>query len=151
MNILLLDDDLRILRFLQRGLEAESHTVATATSHSQGWELLLTGEFDLAILDVFLGAENGLDFCRQLRERKHTVPVLMMTAKDSPEMSFESQKAGANGYLPKPFAFDDLISSIERLTSNPSSPSPSFFSGVPGFAMTVNSFSTGLLFLNWLV
>jgi len=151
MNILLLDDDLRILRFLQRGLEAESHTVATATSHSQGWELLLTGEFDLAILDVFLGAENGLDFCRQLRQQQHTIPVLMMTAKDSQEMFLESQEAGANGYLPKPFAFDDLISSIERLTSNPSSPSPSFFSGVPGFAMTLNNFCGGLLFLNWIV
>ena len=151
MNILLFDDDLRILRFLKRGLEAESHTVATATSHSQGWELLQIGEFDLVILDVFLGAENGLDFCRQLRQRKHTVPVLMMTAKDSPEMSFESQEAGANGYLPKPFAFDDLIAIIERLTKKPHSPSPSFFSGVPGFAMTVNHCCTGLLFLNLIV
>ncbi|MDH5563018.1 MAG: response regulator [Nitrospirota bacterium] len=151
MNILLFDDDLRILRFLKRGLEAESHTVSMATSHSQGWELLQIGGFDLVILDVFLGAENGLDFCQQLRQQKHAVPVLMMTAKDSPEMSLECQEAGADGYLPKPFAFDDLISSIERLTSKPSSPSPSFFSGIPGFAMTVNSFSTGLLFLNWLV
>ncbi|MDH5564160.1 MAG: response regulator [Nitrospirota bacterium] len=151
MNILLFDDDLRILRFLKRGLEAESHTVATATSHSQGWELLQIGEFDLVILDVFLGEENGLDFCRQLRQQQHTVPVLMMTAKDSPEMSFESQKAGANGYLPKPFAFDDLISNIDRLTRNQPPSSPSFFSGVPGMAMTVNNFCTGLLFLNWLV
>ena len=151
MNILLVDDDLRILRFLKRGLEAESHTVSTATSHSQGWELLQICTFDLVILDVFLGAEYGLDFCRQLRQQQHTVPVLMMTAKDSPEMFLESQEAGANGYLPKPFAFDDLISNIERLTNKQSPPSPSFFSGVPGFAMTVNSFSTGLLFLNWLV
>lgn len=151
MNILLLEDDLRILRFLKRGLEAESHTVSTATTHSQGWELLQICKFDLVILDVFLGAENGLDFCQQLRQQQHTVPVLMMTAKDSPEMSLECQEAGSNGYLPKPFPFDDLISSVERLTSKPSPPSPTFFSGVPGLAMTVTNFGAGLLFLNWLV
>ncbi len=151
MNLLLVDDDLRILRFLKRGLEAESHTVSTATSHSQGGELLQICKFDLVILDVFLGAENGLDFCRQLRQQKHTVPVLMMTAKDSPEMFLESQEAGANGYLPKPFAFDELVSTIERLCSKQSPPSPTFFSGVPGLALTVNNFGTGLLILNWLV
>jgi len=151
MKILLLDDDLRILRFLKRGLEAESHTVTTATSHSQGWELLQIGTFDLAILDVFLGAENGLDFCRQLRQQQHTMPILMLTAKDSPEMFLESQEAGANGYLPKPFAFDDLVSTIERLSSTQAPPSPTFFSGVPSLAMTVNNFSAGLLILNWLV
>ena len=151
MNILLVDDDLRILRFLKRGLEAESHTVSTATSHSQGWELLQIGAFDLAILDVFLGAENGMDFCRQLRQQQHTMPVLMLTAKDSPEMFLESQEAGANGYLPKPFAFDDLVSTIERLSSTQSPPSPTFFSEIPGLAMTVNNFGTGLLILNWLV
>jgi DNA-binding response OmpR family regulator len=143
MNILLLDDDLRILRFLKRGLEAESHSVSTATSHSQGWELLQIVTFDLAILDVFLGAENGLDFCRKLRQQKHALPVLMMTAKDSPEMFLESQEAGANGYLPKPFAFDDLVTNIEKLTSKQPPPSPSFFSGVPGLAMKVNHFCAG--------
>jgi DNA-binding response OmpR family regulator len=148
MNILLLDDDFRILRFLKRGLEAESHTVATATSHNQGWELLQIVKFDLAILDVFLGAENGLEFCRQLRLQQHTIPVLMLTAKDSPELSLECQEAGANGYLPKPFAFDDLISNVRRLTSEHSPPSPTFFSGVLGLAMTVNDFGIGLLFLN---
>ncbi len=150
MNILLLDDDLRILRFLKRGLEAESHTVSTATSHIQGWELLQICKFDLAILDVFLGTENGLDFCRQLRQQQHTVPVLMLTAKDSTEMSLECQEAGANGYLPKPFAFDDLIANVEKLTSTPPQ-SSSFFSEVPGLAMTANNFGIGLLFLNWIV
>ncbi len=150
MNILLLDDDLRILRFLKRGLEAESHTVATATSHNQGSELLQITTFDLAILDVFLGAENGLDFCRKLRQQQHTMPVLMLTAKDSPEMFLESQEAGADAYLPKPFAFDDLIANVEQLTSTPPQ-SPSFFSGVPGLAMTANNFGTGLLFLKRIV
>ena len=151
MNILLLDDDLRILRFLKRGLEAEFHSVATATSHSQGWELLQIDNFDLAILDVFLGEENGLDFCRKLRQQQHTIPVLVMTAKDSSEMFLESQIAGANGYLPKPFAFDELMANVEQLTSNQPPSSPSFFSGTPGLAMTVNNLCTGLLFLRWVV
>jgi len=151
MNILLLDDDLRILRFLKRGLEADSHTVATATSHSQGWELLHITEFDLAILDVFLGTENGLEFCRKLRQHQHRLPVLMMTAKDSAEMALESQEAGANGYLAKPFAFDDLIAQVEQLTRKSPPPSHSFLTGVPGLAMTLNNFCGGLLFLNWFV
>ena len=151
MNILLLDDDLRILRFVKRGLEAESHTVATATSHSQGLELLQIVTFDLAILDVFLGADSGLDFCRKLRQRQHTIPVLMMTAKDSPEMFQESQLAGANGYLPKPFAFDELMANVEKLASKQSSSSPSFLSGGQDLAMTVNNFCTSLLFLHWVV
>lgn len=151
MNILILDDDSRILEFLKRGLEAETHTVSTATSPCQGWQHLESKLYDMVIVDVFLGEANGLDFCRELREKHHRLPVLVMTAKDSAEILHESQCAGANAYLPKPFSFDDLVSTIKELEEHHPSPNLPPFSNIPALAMSVHNFSLGLFFWKMVV
>ena len=151
MKILILDDDSRILEFLKRGLEAECHEVSIATSPHQGWQYFEEGKYDLVILDIFLGEANGLDFCRQLRIKQPMVPVLAMTAKDSPEIQEESRGAGANAYLPKPFSFDDLVATIEDLGGNSPPLNLSSLTGIPALAMSLMNCCLGLLFWSVIV
>ena len=115
MQILLMEDDERIVSFLKRGLEAEEHTVVIALTTDECLELLTHRSFDIMVIDIFLGEDNGIEICRALRERKIVTPILLMTAKDSPEMKAASHQAGANAYLPKPFSFDALLEQLGSL------------------------------------
>jgi len=115
MNMLLVEDDERIVRFMKRGLEAEHWTVLHARNHQEFEQAMMHHHVDFAICDVFLGKENGLELCRHLRQRSSLIPVLVMTAKDSPSLQDDSMAAGANGYLAKPFSFDELLAKIQQL------------------------------------
>ena len=115
MQILLMEDDERIVRFLKRGLEAENHTVVVALTKDECLNLLTHHSFDAMIIDIFLGEYNGINICQALRDSKIATPILLMTAKDSPEMKAASHQAGANAYLPKPFSFDTLLEQLGSL------------------------------------
>jgi two-component system copper resistance phosphate regulon response regulator CusR len=124
VRILLVEDDKRIVQFMKRGLEAEEYQVDVAQDGQEGINLFRKTMYDLIILDIYLPKKNGLDVCRIIREQMSTIPILMMTAKDSAEIQKEGFMAGANDYLPKPFSFEVLLSKIERWCPS-STPLPS--------------------------
>lgn len=115
MKILVVEDDPRIASFLQRGLVAEGYQVAAEQDGRDGLERLRTEEFDLVILDRMLPYYDGLEVCRILHEEHNPVLVLMLTAKDSLAEKVEGLRAGADDYLTKPFAFDELLARIVAL------------------------------------
>ncbi|TAK02378.1 MAG: response regulator [Candidatus Manganitrophaceae bacterium] len=115
MHILIVEDDERILGFLKRGLEGEQHTVDIALTGEIGLGLAQEHAYEVILLDVYLPGMNGLEVCRELRRRRRMTPVLMMTARDSPDAQQEAVQAGVNDYLPKPFSFELLLAKIDRL------------------------------------
>ena len=116
MRVLLVEDDAWIAGFMKRGLEAEAYyEVDLASEKAQTLTLSGACAYDTIILDIFLGADDGLDICRVLRQRSVNTPVLIMTAKDSAETRQASEEAGADAYFPKPFPFEDLLATIKRL------------------------------------
>lgn len=114
MRILLVEDDERIVQFMKRGLEAEEYQVDVALDGQIGVDLARTVPYDVMILDVYLPEKNGLEVCRVVRESRLKIPILIMTAKDSPEIQKQGFLAGASDYLPKPFSFEVLLSKIEK-------------------------------------
>lgn len=115
MRILIIEDDERILGFLKRGLEGEGHAVDLALNGEAGLGFVNMRSYDAILLDVYLPEMNGIEVCKELRRQRRMTPVLMMTAKDSPEVQQEAVRAGVNDYLPKPFSFELLLAKIDAL------------------------------------
>lgn len=115
MRILIIEDDERILGFLKRGLEGEGHAVDLALNGEAGLGFVKMRSYDVILLDVYLPEMNGIEVCKELRRQRKMTPVLMMTAKDSPEVQQEAVRAGVNDYLPKPFSFELLLAKIDAL------------------------------------
>jgi two-component system copper resistance phosphate regulon response regulator CusR len=115
MRVLLVEDDDRIASFIKRGLEAEAYEVDLASEKAQALALTEAGKYDAILMDIYLGSEDGLDICRTLRRQSVRTPILIMTAKDSAETRRQSEEAGADAYLPKPFPFEDLVATIKSL------------------------------------
>src|SRR3569832_2155905 len=99
---------------MKRGLEAEDYQVDVALNGRIGIDLAKTIPYDVIILDVYLPEKNGLEVCRVVREARLKIPILIMTAKDSPEIQKQGLLAGASDYLPKPFSFEVLLSKLEK-------------------------------------
>ena len=119
MRLLLIEDDRRVASFVQKGLEAERYKVEVAADGEQGIEMALSGLYDLILLDILLPVRNGIDVCRSLRERGIKAPILMLTAKDTVEDKVTGLGAGADDYLTKPFAFEELLARIQALLRRP--------------------------------
>lgn len=105
-KILLVEDEINIASFIERGLREFGHTVTVAHDGTSGWELLQNEAFDLLILDIIMPGTNGLDLCRQYRQREgYQTPVVMLTALGTTEDIVKGLDAGADDYLVKPFSF----------------------------------------------
>lgn len=115
MKILLVEDDVRIVNFIKRGLEAERYGVDVAHDGSEAIEMGRGIDYSVIILDILLPVRNGLEVCRILREENIRTPILMLTAKDSLEDKVGGLKTGADDYLTKPFAFEELLARINAL------------------------------------
>jgi len=115
MTILIIEDDERVLQFIKRGLEAEGYLIETATTGKLGLQLAAHAEYELLLLDLMLPDVSGQDVCRQLRQQGITTPVLILTAMDALEDKVTGLHIGADDYLTKPFAFDELIARIQAL------------------------------------
>ena len=115
MAILIIEDDERIIEFVRRGLEAEGYLTETTTSGKQGLQIARNAEYDLILLDLMLPDITGQEICHQLRLQGITTPILMLTAMDALEDKIEGLKIGADDYLTKPFAFDELLARIQSL------------------------------------
>jgi two-component system, OmpR family, response regulator len=114
-RILLVEDDPRIVSFLQPGLTAESYSVEVARDGIQALELARRSEFALIILDYMLPGLDGLEVCAKLRREGNRSLILMLTAKDALQDKIAGLKGGADDYLTKPFAFGELLARIEAL------------------------------------
>ena len=115
MKVLVVEDDRRIASFLERGLAAEGYQVSVENDGRDGLERARQDDFELIILDRMLPYIDGLEITRLLREERRPAMILMLTAKDSLADKIEGLKGGADDYLTKPFAFDELLARLVAL------------------------------------
>ncbi len=115
MKILVVEDEERVAHFIQKGLKEEGHAVDVAYDGEEGEFLGEVNDYDLIILDLMLPKKNGITVCRELRERGVSTPVLMLTARDAVEDKVRGLDAGADDYLAKPFAFEELLARVRAL------------------------------------
>ena len=114
MHVLVVEDEQRLAFLLRRVLQ-ERHTVDLAHEGDSGLNLALGGTYDVAILDVMLPGVDGLEICRQMRAEHITTPVLMLTARGAIEDRVNGLNVGADDYLVKPFALEELLTRINAL------------------------------------
>ena len=112
MKILIIEDDLKIINFLKKGLEEECYIVDSSTNGDEGLYLASVNEYDLILLDIMLPIKDGIEVCKALRASKNETPIIMLTAKDSIEDKIKGLDIGANDYLAKPFSFAELLARI---------------------------------------
>ncbi len=115
MRILLVEDEKKIANFIERGLKEDHYTVDVAYDGAKGLFLAEINVYDLVILDIMLPLKDGLSVCKELRSKNINVPVLILTARDSVEDKVSGLDSGADDYLAKPFAFDELLARIRAL------------------------------------
>ena len=115
VKILVVEDDPRIARFVRRGLEAEGYAVDVADHGEDGLEACRSNGYTVVILDRMLPGMDGKTICATLRRERYPGMILMLTAKDAVTDKIEGLDAGADEYLTKPFAFDELLARIRAL------------------------------------
>jgi len=115
MHILLIEDDKKAARLLMRGLQEEDFDVDAAHSAEDGEPAAISGRYDLIVLDWMLPGKDGITLCRDLRAQGVLTPVLMLTARDGLGDRIAGLNTGADDYLTKPFAFDELLARIRAL------------------------------------
>jgi DNA-binding response OmpR family regulator len=125
MWILVVEDELPMARILSKGLRQQNHTVSIAASGAEAVEAATSITFDAVILDVMLPDINGLAVAQRLRAGGNHVPILMLTARDSPEDIIKGLDAGADDYLVKPFGLDVLQARLRALSRRAASPAKS--------------------------
>jgi len=115
MKILVVEDEKKVAGFIKRGLEEDDYQVSTAYDGVEGLKQAMTGEYSLVILDIMLPKKDGLAVIKELRESGNQVPVLMLTARGATEDIVTGLDAGSDDYLPKPFAFAELLARVKAL------------------------------------
>ncbi len=116
MRVLVVEDDPTISGFLVRGLREEHHLVDLAEDGEAAEAQALAGDYDAILLDVLLPGQDGFVVCRHLRDAGVDTPILMLTARDAVNDRVHGLDAGADDYLTKPFAFDELLARLRALT-----------------------------------
>ena len=115
-KIILVEDEINIASFIERGLREFGHEVSVVYDGNAGWELLQNESFDLLILDIIMPGMNGLELCRMYRQRfGYHSPVVMLTALGTTDEIVKGLDAGADDYLVKPFSFQELEARIKAL------------------------------------
>ena len=112
MKILIIEDDIKIINFLKKGLEEECYIVDYSTNGDEGLYLASVNDYDLILLDIMLPIKDGMEVCKALRNANNQTPIIMLTAKDSIEDKIKGLDIGANDYLAKPFSFTELLARI---------------------------------------
>ena len=119
MKILVIEDDPTVGEFVRRGLEEQRWQTDLVANGIDGERMALGQPYDLVILDMRLPGRNGLDVLRSLRSRGFERPVLVLTAQDAVDAKVETLRAGADDYVTKPFAFEELLARVEALLRRP--------------------------------
>ena len=115
MAILVIEDDQRVAELIQRGLEEQGFTVTLAYDGISGKKLGLQNNYKLIITDIILPKMDGIDVCRQIRETKPDIPIIMLTALGTTDDKVEGFDAGADDYLVKPFEMRELLVRVRAL------------------------------------
>ncbi len=115
MKILVVDDDQAVRDSLRRSLSFNGYTVTMAEDGEKALDQISADRPDLVVLDVMMPKMDGLDVCRELRSRGDDIPVLMLTARNSVSERVSGLDAGADDYLPKPFALEELLARVRSL------------------------------------
>jgi len=121
MKILIIEDELRIVESIKKGLELNGYAVDYTTDATEGYDLAQSEDYGLIILDLLLPGMSGYDVCQKLREEKNHTPIIILTAKDQLEDKLKGFELGADDYLTKPFAFEELLARVKALIRRPKS------------------------------
>lgn len=124
MKLLVVEDETRMIELLRKGLSEEGHTVVCGRDGDEGLDLARSYEFDAIILDVMLPKLNGYDIAQRIRQEKIATPILMLTAKDAVPDLVRGLDAGADDYLTKPFAFEELLARLRAVKRRAPVPQP---------------------------
>ena len=119
MKILVIEDDPTVGEFVKRGLEEQRWQVDLVANGLVGEQMAVSQPYDLVVLDMRLPGKNGLDVLRTLRSRGFERPILVLTAQDAVDAKVETLRAGADDYVTKPFAFEELLARVEALSRRP--------------------------------
>jgi two-component system OmpR family response regulator len=119
VKILVVEDDPTVGRFVQRGLEEARHHADLVDDGLEALRLVSGGGYDLVILDLRLPGMTGVEVLRTLRDRGVTTPVLVLTAQDAVDAKVQALRAGADDYVTKPFAFEEVLARVEALSRRP--------------------------------
>jgi len=115
MRILVVEDEIKVASFLKQGLEQSSYTVDVVHNGEDALDYALVNDYAAIVLDIMLPGRDGLSVVRELRTRKVTSPVLALTARNALEDRVHGLDSGCDDYLPKPFAFDELLARLRAL------------------------------------
>ncbi len=124
MHILVVEDEKKVASFIKRGLEAANYSVDVEHDGKAGLNRLLEGGFDLVILDVMLPTLDGFSIMKQIRQERLSVPVLLLTARVTIADRVSGLDSGADDYLTKPFAFEELLARVRALLRRGGSAAP---------------------------
>jgi two-component system, OmpR family, response regulator len=119
MKILVVEDDRTVGQYVKRGLEEQRYQAELVDDGMEGLRLASGGRYDIIVLDLRLPGMNGFEMLRTLRDRGNTTPVLVLTAQDSVDFKVQALRAGADDYVTKPFAFEELLARVEALGRRP--------------------------------
>ena len=115
VKVLVVEDEKKIASFVRKGLEERGFVVDVSHRGDEGYELATTHRYDVILLDIMLPGRDGLSILRSLRERKNSVPVIVLTARGELNERLEGLNLGADDYLTKPFYLDELAARIHAL------------------------------------
>jgi two-component system, OmpR family, response regulator len=119
VKILVVEDDRTVGQYVKRGLEEQRYHADLVEDGMEGLRLASGGRYDLIVLDLRLPEMNGLEVLRTLRDRGNTTPVLVLTAQDAVDFKVQALRSGADDYVTKPFAFEELLARVEALGRRP--------------------------------
>ena len=112
MRILIVEDDIKIASFIKKGLEEESYTIDTIHNGKEAIYLTQINNYDIILLDIMIPDIDGLNVCKILREKGISIPIIMLTARNLLQDKIDGLDSGADDYLTKPFAFEELLARI---------------------------------------
>ena len=119
MKLLVVEDDRTVGHYVKRGLEEAQYIADWATDGTLALEMIQATAYDLVVLDLRLPGLTGLEVLRTVRDRGQAMPILVLTAQDGVEFKVDALRAGADDYVTKPFAFEELLARIEALSRRP--------------------------------
>ncbi len=119
MKVLVVEDEHKIANSIKKGLELENFVADVAFDGTEGFDMAASGDYDVIILDLMLPGMDGVEICKELRSEGVHTPILMLTAKSQIVDKVKGLNAGADDYLAKPFAFEELLARVKALNRRP--------------------------------
>jgi DNA-binding response OmpR family regulator len=119
MKILVIEDEHKIANSLKKGFEQESYATDVAYDGEEGYDLAFSEEYDVIVLDLMLPKMDGMEICKKLRGAGKQTPIIMLTARGELSDKVEGLNSGADDYLVKPFAFEELLARVRALARRP--------------------------------